>query len=192
MFSFETIEYPKFYLPQIFSAQHIVSPSPKLLQVLVSSVVLHLPLWRICDLLGIRWNYLKTIICSLRPIIATDTQVSAVCLPQTSFPGEVYPWATRDVALRYIRKMVKNQNFSEMDKSVVPIIQTVNFVHHLDRYTLSVNISFLIRLSPPCPELYRELWSISSPLIWSPAKSGELLIYHVSKWLEVRHKNLCE
>ncbi|KAJ6465409.1 hypothetical protein C8R45DRAFT_1023058 [Mycena sanguinolenta] len=60
------------------------------------------------------------------------------------------------------------------------------------QYKLGRDISYLVRLSPPCPVLYRELWLIPPSVIWSSESypNGDKLIHHVSKWLEVRYMNV--
>ncbi|KAF8137738.1 hypothetical protein K438DRAFT_735393 [Mycena galopus ATCC 62051] len=52
----------------------------------------------------------------------------------------------------------------------------------LCRYSLVLNLPFLVRASPPCPELYRDLWSIGPilPLL----EHMQEISYHISKWVE--------
>ncbi|KAJ7932243.1 hypothetical protein B0H13DRAFT_1956356 [Mycena leptocephala] len=156
-------------LEPTISAGHIVSPSPKLLQVVVAILFIGSPLRDIPALLDFTWDELRSIICSRRPPIAKDDVGLPDRLPQTSFPAGIFPWASRDVALRCIQM----------------------FKGHLDasgeneyKYALPL----LIRLSPPCSVLHRELWSISPMTMFT--NSEQTLTYHVYKWLEVRFKNI--
>ncbi|KAJ6461415.1 hypothetical protein C8R45DRAFT_1028363 [Mycena sanguinolenta] len=85
----------------IFCAQ---SPSLDLLRVLITMALLRAPLRRIRALLYITWNDLRRIICNVRP---RDKQMHACAeLPLTPFPKD-YRWASQDIAMKYIRTMVK-------------------------------------------------------------------------------------
>ena len=105
--------------------------------------------------------------------------------------GGANPSASRDAVWMYnTYSYIRNLEEAYTSSQSVSIIQRDNFVDHLNRYDLGRDISHLVRLSPPCPVLYRGLWSIPPSEIWSSLPSGNKLIYHVSKWLEVRYKNV--
>jgi hypothetical protein len=100
--------------------------------------------------------------------------------------GQIYSCETRDAALESIHRMGTSQigvnaTYKHRSEQWVSVIATANFIHNLRRRDLASAISLLVRSSPPCDVLYRELWCIPTWLI------GSSLIYHVSKWLEVRH-----
>ncbi|KAF7372886.1 putative nwd2 protein [Mycena sanguinolenta] len=82
-------------------------PSPKLLQVLASiAVVGHPKLSLTHTLLDLTWDELRNIICSLRPLTARP--LTALPTLHQWVSSEFYPWPFRDVALVYIRRMVRN------------------------------------------------------------------------------------
>ncbi|KAJ6484234.1 hypothetical protein C8R45DRAFT_1099374 [Mycena sanguinolenta] len=171
------------------SVEHIVSPSPELLRIVVSMGLLRYHLWELPTKLDMTWTDLTPALCSLRPKFVGDEHALPIHQPQA-----VYPWAARDVALRLIRKLVKNH--IETDGGVNPsacrdaVFRTsIRGLGIKDAYTyiqqdLGSDISYLVRLSSPCPELYRELWSIPPSDLWSSWPSGNKLIHNVSKWLE--------
>ncbi|KAJ7698781.1 hypothetical protein B0H14DRAFT_782050 [Mycena olivaceomarginata] len=88
--------------------------------------------------------------------------------------------AFRDVALQCIRKMVKNQ--LDMDRYQIndDVTDEQWVAHSMEQRELVDAISYLVRLSPPCPVLHQELWCIPLGPTWFRSS----LIYHVSKWLE--------
>ncbi|KAF7334895.1 putative nwd2 protein [Mycena sanguinolenta] len=168
-----------------------VLPSPELLRIFVLLGFLHHQLFQIPIKLDLSWTDLRTTLCSLRSKSVGDAQVLPVHQPQTALP-----LVARDLALQLIRKMVKNHIdtdggvnpsasrdavllFNHSDPSVV-----LEAAYTRSQYELGCDISHLVRLSPPCPVLYRELWSIPPSEIWSFRPSGYALIHHVSKWLE--------
>ncbi|KAF7372907.1 putative nwd2 protein [Mycena sanguinolenta] len=170
------------------SVQYIVSPSPELLRILVSLGFLRL--YELPTTLDLTWTDLRATLCRLGPSFVGDEHTLPVHQQQTTSP-----WAARDVALQLIRKMVKNHNDTNgganpsASRDAVWMYNAYSYIHNLkEAYTqfqhgLGINISSLVRLSPPCPVLYRELWSIPPSEIWSTWVSDKL-IHHVSKWLK--------
>ncbi|KAJ6491980.1 hypothetical protein C8R45DRAFT_190209 [Mycena sanguinolenta] len=149
---------------------HAVLPSHEIIipQVIVAMVFLGIPVWRVPGRTGITWDDLRASICGIRPIIPRYDQGPPVRIVLQLFPREAYSRGSRDLALRCIPRMLKNP--------LSPIMRTIE-VDVWERFAL------LVRLSPPCPELYRELWSIQFPRrYW--LSTAEMIIYHVSKWLE--------
>ncbi|KAF7372919.1 putative nwd2 protein [Mycena sanguinolenta] len=154
------------------SVEHIVSPSPVLLCILVSLGLLSCRLLDLPTKLDLTWTDLRTTL-----------SLSLV---------------SRDLALQFIRKMVKNH--IDTNKGVDPsasrdavllydsydpsIFRNLEEAYTCSQYWLGRNISYLVRLSPPCAVLSHELWSIPTSEIWSSQPSGPQLIHHVSKWLE--------
>ncbi|KAF7375705.1 hypothetical protein MSAN_00460000 [Mycena sanguinolenta] len=175
-------------LPKGLSVRHVVSPSPELVRVLVSLQVLFHPLEKLPATLDLTWTDLRTTLCSLRPKLVGDIHALPICQPQAA-----HSWAARDLALHLIRKMVKNHIDTKVNSVAAPhavlLYSGHSFFSTLEAYTrsqydLGRDISLLVRLSPPCLVLYRELWSIPPSVIWSSRPSGYKLIHHVSKWLE--------
>ncbi|KAJ6456843.1 hypothetical protein C8R45DRAFT_943333, partial [Mycena sanguinolenta] len=174
------------------SVQHIVSPSAELLRILVSLGLLRHTLSDLPHTLDLTWTDLRTTLCSLRPNVVGNEQVLSVHQPQAAYPK----WAARTLALRFIGAMVKNH--IDTDGGVNPsasrdavLLYNVNSsifdlaeAYKRSQYDLGCGISFLVRLSPPCPVLHRELWHIPPSEIWSSPLNGNRLIRHVSKWLE--------
>ncbi|KAJ6471530.1 hypothetical protein C8R45DRAFT_1218108 [Mycena sanguinolenta] len=170
------------------SVEHIISPSPELLRILVGLVRWYLPKLR--TRLDLTWSDLRSTLCSLQPKFLPDEYV---LIHQ---PDTVYPWAARDLALQLIRKMVKNHidtdggvNPSASRDAVSqyngkPYFPNLEQAHIESQHDLASDISYFVRLSPPCPALYRELWSIPPSEIWSSWPSGNKLIHNVSEWLE--------
>ncbi|KAF7372987.1 putative nwd2 protein [Mycena sanguinolenta] len=173
------------------SVKHIVWPSPELLYILISMGFLRCRLWELPTRLDSTWIDLRTTLCSLRPQLAGDEHIIPVHQPHTA-----PPWAARDLALHLIHKMVKNHTDTEgginpaASQHAVRLYSSHSFFSTLEEaYTQSQSgfgghISLLVRLSPPCPVLYRELWSIPPSEIWSSQSCGDALIHHTSKWLE--------
>ncbi|KAJ7694977.1 hypothetical protein B0H14DRAFT_2650748 [Mycena olivaceomarginata] len=136
---------------------------------------------------------------SLRPKLVGDEHALPIHLPQAA-----YPWAARDLALQLIHKMVKNHIDSNGGlnpsacRHAVSLYNAKRFLCDLKeaytraQYDLGRDISYLVRLSPPCPVLYRELWRIPPSEIWSSWSAGSALIHHVSKWLECFPDSLME
>ncbi|KAF7372921.1 putative nwd2 protein [Mycena sanguinolenta] len=120
------------------SVQHIDSPSPELLRILILMRLLDRRLEALPTKLDLTWTNLRSTLCSLRPKLTGNEHMLPVRQPQAAYS--------------------------------------------LSR--LRCDVSRLVRLSPPCPVLYRELWSIPPSEIWSSQTSGYKLIHHVSKWLE--------
>ncbi|KAF7331136.1 hypothetical protein MSAN_02443100 [Mycena sanguinolenta] len=173
------------------SVKRIVWPSPELLYILISMGFLRCRLWELPTRLDSTWTDLRTTLCSLRPQLAGDEHIIPVHQPHAA-----PPWAARDLALHLIRKMVKNHTDTEgginpvASQHAVRLYSSHSFFSILEEaYTQSQSgfgghISLLVRLSPPCPVLYRELWSIPPSEIWSSQSCGDALIHHTSKWLE--------
>ncbi|KAF7334880.1 hypothetical protein MSAN_02357500 [Mycena sanguinolenta] len=195
--------------------QHIDSPSPELLRILISMRFLNRRLWELPTKLDLTWTDLRTTLCNLRPNILpfhqphTGTIQAARDLASYSIRKMVKIYsntnggvnspacrAARDLALQFIRKMVKNHIDTEgglhpaASQLAVRLYRSHSSLNTLEKaytqswYYLGCDIAYLIRLSPPCPELYRELWSIPPSEIWSSWPSGDTLIHYVSKWLE--------
>ncbi|KAF8145723.1 hypothetical protein K438DRAFT_540991 [Mycena galopus ATCC 62051] len=157
----------------LFSGQHIHSKVPELLPTLVAIVLGHVvdkPLRQIHAVLGITWEKFREIICSFWSNVARDETISRVRFVDVSFP-EAHPWSTvaRDLARRHIHLIKSNE--------------AGNLPEEIDIDSLFWDLPLLVRASPPCPELYRDLWTIGSTL---PPLAGHMrrMIYHVSKWLE--------
>ncbi|KAF7372896.1 NACHT domain-containing protein [Mycena sanguinolenta] len=173
------------------SGKHNVLPSPELLRILILMGPLRHNLSHVRTKLDLTWSDLRTTLCSLRPKSLGDEHLVPIHQPQRTSP-----WAARDLALHLIRKMVKNH--ADTNGGVNPSASrdatwmhyaysytgTFEFAYTQFQYSLGWDISFLIRLSPPCPILYHELWSIPPSEIWSSRPSGDILVQHVSKWLE--------
>ncbi|KAF7326343.1 putative nwd2 protein [Mycena sanguinolenta] len=150
MFSFdEAIAHGRMFRMISAKRTDIASRNPKLPQLLVAMVFVGLSsfgrlLQPAIVLLYITWEELRTIICGPR----TTTDASSA-EPQMLSLGEFprYQWASRDLALRSIHRAVEGCVDSPPDeiywKCVLP---------------------FVVRLSSPCPMLYRELGSITSDL----------------------------
>ncbi|KAF7372996.1 hypothetical protein MSAN_00506900 [Mycena sanguinolenta] len=173
------------------SVNRSVSPSPELLRILVSMGFLRHELWTLPTKLDLTWTDLRTALCSLRPKFVGDVHPLPIHQPQAA-----YSWAARDLALHLIRKMARNH--IDTDGGVNPsafrnpvfMNSATWFINDLDeaysrsQYDLGCDIAYLVRLSPPCSVLYRELWSIPPSEIWSSWPSGNKLAHNVSKWLE--------
>ncbi|KAF7375587.1 putative nwd2 protein [Mycena sanguinolenta] len=153
----------------IIPVRNIGSPvplNPDIFQVLAIMASIATPLWRVRVLLDITWDELRNIICSC-PVIDRDDpglEVLPGSVIRTSFSGDIPLWAARDAALRCIRTMVKNHLQPGSPRSVME--------EHMP-HTLGYEIPYLVRLSPPCPVLYRELWSMPPALIQSTFDGGE-------------------
>ncbi|KAJ6465445.1 hypothetical protein C8R45DRAFT_939635 [Mycena sanguinolenta] len=169
------------------SAKRIFPCSPEFLRILVSLVVFRpVDLSELRGRLDLTWTEMGTSICSPSSNVASDQHgppvlavrlafrdVALHCIrkmmkTQLDMGGQVYSWETRDAALESIRRT----GTSQIGVSVT----------NEEQYELVDAISYLVRLSPPCLVLYRELWSAPIAPIWYSGAST--LIYHVSKWLE--------
>ncbi|KAF7334875.1 putative nwd2 protein [Mycena sanguinolenta] len=172
------------------SVEYNVSPSPELVRILVITGFLRRQLWELPINFDLTWTDLRTTLCSLRSNFSGNEH--ALPVPQ---PLIAFPWAARDLALQCIRKIVKNH--INTDSGVNPsashdaVLYNDNWnTRNLEsayaqlQYALGCDLSYLVRLSPPCPVLYRELWLIPPLAIWSSWPSGDYLIHNVSKWLE--------
>ncbi|KAF7372963.1 hypothetical protein MSAN_00503500 [Mycena sanguinolenta] len=193
------------------SAERIVSPSPELLRILLSMGFLNRRLFELPTKLDLTWTALRTTLCSLRPKPGRDGHTLLVYQPPANSlsaaravalqlirkmaknpirqpPGN-YPLVPRDLALHLIRKLVKNHIDPTASRDAVLYNNQYSMCDLERAYIqsqgrLAFNIANLIRLSPACPILYRELWSIPPSAIWTSWPSGYALIHHVSKWLE--------
>ncbi|KAF7334897.1 putative nwd2 protein [Mycena sanguinolenta] len=174
------------------SVKRIASSSPELLRILVSTGFLHRRLWELPTKLDLTWTDLRTTLCSLRPKSVGAEHVVAIHQPQTASPR-----VARDLALQLIRKMVKNHNDTDggvnpsasQDAVLLYNASKSNYSDLEDAYTssqfdLGWDIAYLVRLSPACPVLYCELWSIPPSEIWSSRPSGYKLIRDVFMWLD--------
>ncbi|KAF7372954.1 putative nwd2 protein [Mycena sanguinolenta] len=143
------------------SVKHIISPSPELLRILVSLGFLGRPLWSLLTKLDLTWTDLRTTLSLqlIRKIVKNHVDTE----------GGANPSASRDTVFSYKHGLL-GRNLEE--------------AYPRSQQALGWDISYLVRLSPPCPVLYRELWSIPPSEIWSSLASGNTLIHHVSKWLE--------
>ncbi|KAF7333978.1 hypothetical protein MSAN_02399900 [Mycena sanguinolenta] len=167
----------------LMSGNFAVPPSTEFLQTLVPLALFPTELWNLRHRLGLTWTELRTFICGpcsniaqdKCPLPALDIRLSCrdaalryirtMVKNHVDAGGEVYPWESRKilVALESIRKMGNPMNSSDR-------------ANDMERYDIGYGIAHLVRLSPPCPVLYRELLSIP----WSCIEpSGELLIHHV-------------
>ncbi|KAJ6465412.1 hypothetical protein C8R45DRAFT_1173961 [Mycena sanguinolenta] len=171
------------------SATHIFPCRLKFLRILVARVIHQIRqydgLSKLRGRLDLTWAEMRTSICGHSSNLATDELGLAVRLAfrdvalqcirkmvknQLDMGGQVYSWETRDTALESICTM----GASQIDVSVTN-------EHIIEQDDLASAISYLVRLSPPCSVLYRELWCIPMDRNWL---SRSLLIYYVSKWLE--------
>ncbi|KAF7372965.1 NACHT domain-containing protein [Mycena sanguinolenta] len=138
--------------------------------------------------LGWTWPEIRTWICGPSSNIARHQYRPSVLAARLAF---------RDVALQCIRKMVQNQldmsgqvySWESQDAALEsirnhPFDDDTTDKHKSEQRELVLTISYLVRSSPPCPVLYRELWAIPIVPIWSCWLTGTSLIYHVSKWLQ--------
>ncbi|KAF7325368.1 NACHT domain-containing protein [Mycena sanguinolenta] len=189
MFSIDTSQ----WLPEDLYVKHIVEPSPEILRILLSIGLLYYRLRELPIKLDLTWTNLRTALCSLRPKLVGDEHGVHIAQPQTASP-----WAARDLALQLIRRMVKNH--IDTDGGANPsacrdallykdnyLVRSLEQAYTSAQYGFGCNIAYLVRLSPPCLVLYRELWSIPPSEIWSCPSwltSDDKLIHHVSKWLE--------
>ncbi|KAJ6479144.1 hypothetical protein C8R45DRAFT_906358, partial [Mycena sanguinolenta] len=166
MFSIDTMRCQT-YSP---SFERIITPSPELLRVVVSMGLLRHPLWELPIKLDLTWTDLRTSLCSLQPKWVGDEYVPHIHQPQAASP-----WVARDLAFYLIWRMVKNHiltdggvNPSACRDAVLLYNGTCLGTAYLRaQYDLGCDISYLVRLSPPCPVLYRGLWSIPPSEIWS-------------------------
>ncbi|KAF7372904.1 NACHT domain-containing protein [Mycena sanguinolenta] len=173
------------------SVKQNVSPSLELLPILLSMGFLRLPLWELPITLDLTWTDLRATLCSLRLKLAGNEHVLPVHRLQTALHS-----VARDLALNLIRKMVKNHidtagGLNPAASRHVVLLYKHNLsmdnlkeAYRKSQYYLGRDIAYLVRLSPACPVLYRELWYIPPSEIWSSLPSGNTLIHHVSKWLE--------
>ncbi|KAF7342854.1 putative nwd2 protein [Mycena sanguinolenta] len=189
MFSIDRMQ--KLALIEGPSVQRIVSPSPELLRITVALGLLRCRLSELRTKLDLTWTDLRIALCGQRPKFFGDEQVLPIHRRDVG-----YPWAARDLALQLIRKMVKNH--VDTDRGVNPsACREVMLLYDAEwsdrdfkgayttiQYRLGCDIAHLVRLCPPCPVLYRELWFIPPTEIWSSRPSGNKLIHHVSKWLK--------
>ncbi|KAJ6484215.1 hypothetical protein C8R45DRAFT_1075420 [Mycena sanguinolenta] len=129
-----------------------------ILQAVVAMVFLDVPLRRVSSFTGILWDELKASMSSIRRIISRYDDGPLMNVLMQLLPREAYSRACGDLALRLIPRLK-------------------------DRLDVWKRFPLLVRLSPFCPELYRELWSIPIPQA-ARSYEEELIIHHVSKWLE--------
>ncbi|KAJ6462071.1 hypothetical protein C8R45DRAFT_1027250, partial [Mycena sanguinolenta] len=122
MIAFEKIIATTASLPMSMSPGQIqvVSTSPEILYVLVAMAFLNYSLRNTRVVLGIQWDELRTSIC--RPITVRDPVPIHLV---GSSPVKVYRWASRDLALHFIRSMVE-----EYDNTTGP--QSNKLVDRLD------------------------------------------------------------
>ncbi|KAJ6489995.1 hypothetical protein C8R45DRAFT_201312 [Mycena sanguinolenta] len=161
--------------PYKCSWKHIVSPNAELCQVLVARVLLHYEPRPIRRILGIPWSELRTVMCSVRPNIGSGEQSvvgTAEHVLQALVPVEIQRWTCRDIALKCIGRMAKDDG----------IDNTVEWV----------TFGSLLKFCPPCPILYRELNGIPRPVIKSRLKSDLSLIGRIFEWLESFHDSTLE
>ncbi|KAJ6465446.1 hypothetical protein C8R45DRAFT_1174019 [Mycena sanguinolenta] len=180
---------------QYLSVAHIFPCSPEFLRILTSLVMFRYEsLCKLRSLLDLTWAEMRTSICGPSSNVASDQHVPLVLAVRLAFRdvalqcirkmvknhlnmgGQVYSWETRDAALEFIRRTGRNH-----------IGVNATHKHIIEQCELANGISYLVRLSPPYPGLYRELWCIPIDPTWL---RGSSLIYHVSKWLEVGHGNM--
>ncbi|KAF7372990.1 putative nwd2 protein [Mycena sanguinolenta] len=181
------------------TAKRMVVYNPELLRILVSLVVFRCDrLTKLRRRLDLTWTDMRISICGPSsniehglPVLAVRLAFRDVALQcirkmvenHINISGEVYSWESRDAPLESICRyqIPDHATGEEIFKSVVhrrTPRELVDGISHLE-------ISYLVRLSPPCPVLYRELWSVPLvPMGSSSPYGGGRLIYHVSKWLE--------
>ncbi|KAF9077700.1 hypothetical protein BDP27DRAFT_1441740 [Rhodocollybia butyracea] len=158
-------------------AHHILSQYPRLLHFLCILMLLRnssISVTRL--LLDISWSDLRSTVCGLRSIIGEDEEmVIDLCnhLRHPSFTGEIFPWPS---VSRYIarRSIHIAKEFCTGERKDVGGSWSLMRRH--------CNWSLQVRLSLPCHELLRDLWSFQS-LSQLPKCDAED-IYHILKWLE--------
>ncbi|KAF7372900.1 hypothetical protein MSAN_00496200 [Mycena sanguinolenta] len=186
--------------PSHRSRKRTSSCSPEFLQILVSVVMVESSprsgLSKLRGRLDLTWTEMRASICSPSSNIGSDSH---------GLTELAVRLACRDVALQWIRKMVKNQldlggkaySWESRDEVLAsrrklpidndaPLEHKKQWVSHSRaQRELADGISYLVRLSPPCPILYRQLWCIPiGPTMGASRSSETSLVYHVSKWLE--------
>ncbi|KAF7372969.1 AAA-16 domain-containing protein [Mycena sanguinolenta] len=178
--------------------EHIISPSPELFRILVTLGLLRYHLSKLRPKLDLTWTDLRDTLCSLRPKVVAPEHTPPIHRPQAA-----YSWVARDLALHFIRKIVNNYVDTEggvnpsgsrdvmllynqhcSPYGYYPFIRNIEEAYTRSQDRLVWDIAYLVRLSPPCPLLHRELWRIPPSEIWSSRPSGNVLIHHVFKWLE--------
>ncbi|KAF7372986.1 hypothetical protein MSAN_00505900 [Mycena sanguinolenta] len=137
------------------SVKHNVPFSPELLHVLISIWFLNHRLWELPAKLHLTWTNLRTTLCSIQPKSVGDQDVLPVHQPQAAYSA-----AARVLALHLIGKMVKNHidtsggvNPSASRDAVLLYngIRKPEEAYITAQYYLGRDISYLVRLSLPCP-----------------------------------------
>ncbi|KAJ6456880.1 hypothetical protein C8R45DRAFT_568388 [Mycena sanguinolenta] len=194
--------------------KRIFSCSPEFLRILVSLVGFrNCGLDGLSELrarLDLKWTEIRTSICGPSSNLATDElgiavrtalrDVALQCIRkmvknELDIGGELYSRECRDAALESTRRHRHQIDDDATEEEIykreahrmeqlVSVIVTDHFIDKLPRCKLVDAISYLVRLSPPCPVLYRELWYIPLASTSDHPLHGCLLIHHVSKWLE--------
>jgi hypothetical protein len=120
------------------SVKHILSPSAELCRVLVITVFLDLHISWIRELLDITWTEFRTILCSVRPTLASDAEQvlrgSAKHVVHASVPPEMQQAVFRELALGCIRRVIKSHGPDGINGRLewsVPQCKTDNFVNSL-------------------------------------------------------------
>ncbi|KAJ6496324.1 hypothetical protein C8R45DRAFT_985607 [Mycena sanguinolenta] len=161
-----------------YSAEGILSQVPgllSLLQALLLVVDTTGCLRQIRMLLQLAWDDLRSTLCALRPIIGSDHEMVRELvnhLLHRSVCGETYPWPSLS---------------RELARKLIQIVGACDPPYKRTILSLSFSLSYLVRSSPSCPELLRDLSTILPLRIWDDLHSVECYIYHVSKWLEARY-----
>ncbi|KAJ6474378.1 hypothetical protein C8R45DRAFT_385828 [Mycena sanguinolenta] len=146
--------------------KHIDLPSSELCQVLVAGKFLPYGLQGVRRVLDITWAELRTIICSVRPKSIGDEQLlygSAEDVIQKLVPPETQPWICRDIALKFIRRIMES---------------------HVDDEAVWYDLARVLRVCPPCDVLHREFQSIPRHRMKSGISGRPIRIKWVLEWLE--------
>ncbi|KAJ6448163.1 hypothetical protein C8R45DRAFT_1115483 [Mycena sanguinolenta] len=125
--------------------KHILSPSSELCQALIARVFLGMGIRDVRRLLDIKWTEFRTILCSVRPNIASDPEQVLHGSPRdvvhVLVPPEMQQVAFRELALKWIHRVIKSHV-------------------GVDDAEAWYYLSTVLRHCPPCDILYREFQSI--------------------------------
>ncbi|KAJ6470364.1 hypothetical protein C8R45DRAFT_1015449 [Mycena sanguinolenta] len=149
------------------TVKRIDSPSSELSEVLVITAWVA-GIRGVTSLLDITWSEFRTIICSLRPDIASAEQVlrgSATQVIEELIPPDTKSWTCRNIALKYIPRIIKHNDGMVAE-------------HKWD------DVATMLKLCPPCSILYPEFQRIPRSVMKSGLSGRLWSISDIFGWLE--------
>ncbi|KAJ6490098.1 hypothetical protein C8R45DRAFT_992668 [Mycena sanguinolenta] len=153
------------------SVKHIVSLSSELCLALIATVFLGMGIRTVRRLLDIEWTDFRTVLCSVRPNIA-------------SHPEQVLHGSPRDVVHALVPPEKQQAAFRELALNCIHRVSKCHVQDGVDDEDAWYDISTVLERCPACDILYRVFQSIPLRAMQSQISKQRWVTRGICKWFE--------